>query len=186
MWAPAEQLLIHDIVRCGASSERVRLNATTAVRNTFRASRRGGVCCCWGPPLALVANIRIILSVDLWLLRAPTLDIFFFFPQRGRAEKKPSSGPIALNYFPRSSTIPPHITDVLLAPRHHFSLECIFKRQMPCFALRTLARARRFQVQPPWLMATARDCIWGFLSREKAGSGRKSASAYALRNPMDA
>src|SRR5215510_6639601 len=72
IWAPAEQLLIHDIVGAGDLQSAVRLNATSRQLGLlFGPAVGAGLMLLLGPPLALVANVLIYLPLTLWLLYVP-------------------------------------------------------------------------------------------------------------------
>src|SRR5260370_30512352 len=72
MWAPAEQLLIHDIVGMEHLQSAVRLNATSRQLGILFGPAVGAVLMLLlGPPLALVANVLIYFPLTLWLLRVP-------------------------------------------------------------------------------------------------------------------
>src|SRR5215510_13219506 len=72
IWAPAEQLLIHDIVGPADLPSAVRLNATSRQLGLlFGPTVGAGLMLLLGPPLTLVANIFIYLPLTLWLLRVP-------------------------------------------------------------------------------------------------------------------
>jgi MFS family permease len=72
MWAPAEQLLIHDIVGPGHLRSAVRLNATSRQLGLlFGPAVGAGLMLLVSPPMALVINICIYLPLTIWLLRVP-------------------------------------------------------------------------------------------------------------------
>src|SRR5262247_4304049 len=72
MWAPAEQLLIHDIVGGEHLASAVRLNATSRQLGILFGPAVGAVLMMFlGPPLAPVANVLIYWPLTLWLLRVP-------------------------------------------------------------------------------------------------------------------
>src|SRR5215475_10325275 len=72
VWAPAEQLLIHDIVGAEHLQSAVRLNATSRQLGLlFGPAVGAALMLLLGPPLALVANVFVYLPLTLWLLRVP-------------------------------------------------------------------------------------------------------------------
>src|SRR5438876_6910892 len=72
MWAPAEQLLIHDIVGTEHLQSAVRLNATSRQLGLlFGPAVGAGLMLVLGPPLALVANVLIYIPLTLWLMVVP-------------------------------------------------------------------------------------------------------------------
>src|SRR4030095_13590931 len=69
IWAPAEQLLIHDIVGSDHIQRAVPLNATSRQLGIlFGPAVGAGLMLLLGPPLALVANVCIYLPLTVWLM----------------------------------------------------------------------------------------------------------------------
>ena len=72
MWAPAEQLVIHDIVGAEDIRSAVRLNATSRQLGIlFGPAVGAGLMLLLGPSLALVANMVIYVPLTVWLLIVP-------------------------------------------------------------------------------------------------------------------
>ena len=72
MWAPAEQLLIHDLVGAEDLQSAVRLNATARQLGIlFGPAVGAGLMLLLSPALALVANVVIYLPLTLWLVYVP-------------------------------------------------------------------------------------------------------------------
>src|SRR5215813_1122642 len=72
IWAPAEQLLIHDIVGTEHLQSAVRLNATSRQLGLLFGPAVGAVLMLLlGPPLALIANVFIYVPLTVWLLYVP-------------------------------------------------------------------------------------------------------------------
>src|SRR5256885_14404419 len=72
IWAPAEQLLIHDIVGAEHLQSAVRLNATSRQLGLlFGPAVGAGLMLLLGPPVALIANILIYFPLTIWLLFVP-------------------------------------------------------------------------------------------------------------------
>src|SRR5262252_3236392 len=72
IWAPAEQLLIHDIVGPERLQSAVRLNATSRQLGLlFGPAVGAGLMLLLGPPLALAANVLIYVPLTVWLLYVP-------------------------------------------------------------------------------------------------------------------
>src|SRR3989442_8368221 len=72
IWAPAEQLLIHDIVGAEHLPSAVRLNATSRQLGLlFGPAVGAALMLLLGPALALVANILIYVPLTVWLLYVP-------------------------------------------------------------------------------------------------------------------
>jgi len=72
IWAPAEQLMIHDIVGTEHLQSAVRLNATSRQLGLlFGPAVGAGLMLLLGPPLALIANVLIYVPLTVWLLYLP-------------------------------------------------------------------------------------------------------------------
>src|SRR5438477_2220038 len=72
IWAPAEQLLIHDIVGTEHLQSAVRLNATSRQLGLlFGPAVGAALMLVLGPPLALIANVLIYVPLTVWLLYVP-------------------------------------------------------------------------------------------------------------------
>ncbi len=72
LWAPASQVLIHDIVGREHIVSAVRLNATTRQLGIFLGPAvGGGLMLLLGPAAGLLANVLIYLPLVVWLWKAP-------------------------------------------------------------------------------------------------------------------
>ncbi|MGH7832018.1 MAG: MFS transporter [Candidatus Binatia bacterium] len=72
LWAPAEQLFIHDIVGTEHIQSAVRLNATSRQLGIlFGPAVGAGLMMLFGPSLGLLANVLIYLPLTFWLLYVP-------------------------------------------------------------------------------------------------------------------
>jgi MFS family permease len=72
LWAPASQLLIHDIVGRDRLVSAVRLNATGRQLGVFLGPGVGGaLMLLLGPAAGLIVNVLIYLPLVLWLWRVP-------------------------------------------------------------------------------------------------------------------
>jgi MFS family permease len=72
LWAPAEQLFIHDIVGTEHIQSAVRLNATSRQLGIlFGPAVGAGLMLLFGPSLGLLANVLIYLPLTFWLLCVP-------------------------------------------------------------------------------------------------------------------
>jgi MFS family permease len=72
LWAPAEQLFIHDIVGTEQIQSAVRLNATSRQLGILFGPAVGAGLMIWlGPSVGLLANVLIYLPLTLWLLCVP-------------------------------------------------------------------------------------------------------------------
>jgi MFS family permease len=72
LWAPASQVLIHDIVGREHIVSAVRLNATTRQLGILMGPAvGGGLMLLFGPAAGLLANVLIYLPLTVWLWKAP-------------------------------------------------------------------------------------------------------------------
>jgi len=72
LWAPASQLLIHDIVGRDSLVSAVRLNATGRQFGVFLGPAvGGGLMLALGPAAGLIVNVLIYLPLTWWLWKAP-------------------------------------------------------------------------------------------------------------------
>ena len=84
IWAPAEQVLIHDIVGAEHIQSAVRLNATSRQLGIlFGPAVGAGLMLLLGPSLALVANVVIYFPLTLLVAVCP---LHGTSPERGLAE----------------------------------------------------------------------------------------------------
>ena len=88
LWAPASQMLIHDIVGAAQLQSAVRLNATSRWLGLLMGPALGGaILLALGPALGIIVNALIYLPLVYWLWRAP-------YGPRFRGEKAtPSQAP---------------------------------------------------------------------------------------------
>jgi len=72
LWAPASQVLIHDIVGREHIVSAVRLNATTRQLGIFLGPAvGGGLMLLFGPAVGLLVNVLIYLPLVVWLWKVP-------------------------------------------------------------------------------------------------------------------
>jgi MFS family permease len=166
MWAPAEQLLIHDIVGGEHLQSAVRLNATSRQLGILFGPAIGGVLMMLlGPPLALVANVLIYCPLTLWLLRVP----YTGHLRKGPAPPKKSvRWNDAANIFREAAQYRPIITMVLLGGSASLLVGNSFQTQMPAFASDLGASGADFAYSA-LLMATAAGSVFGGFLLEGKG-----------------
>ena len=174
MWAPAEQLLIHDIVGVEHLQSAVRLNATSRQLGILFGPAVGAVLMLLlGPPLALVANVLIYCPLTLWLLRVP-------YTGHLRKEAVPKRGIAwndAVNIFREAAQYRPILMMVLLGGSASFLVGNAFQTQMPAFATDLGAGTADFAYSA-LLMATAAGSVFGgFLLEGKGWLQAKTHSA---------
>ena len=174
MWAPAEQLLIHDIIGVEHLQSAVRLNATSRQLGILFGPAVGAVLMLLlGPPLALVANVLIYCPLTLWLLRVP-------YTGHLRKEAVPKRGIAwndAVNIFREAAQYRPILMMVLLGGSASFLVGNAFQTQMPAFATDLGAGTADFAYSA-LLMATAAGSVFGgFLLEGKGWLQAKTHSA---------
>src|SRR5262249_11074094 len=166
MWAPAEQLLIHDIVGLEHLQSAVRLNATSRQLGILFGPAVGAVLMLLlGPPLALVANVLIYWPLTLWLLRVPYTG---HLRKEAAAPKRTIIWNDAVNIFREAAQYRPIITMVLLVGSASLLVGNAFQTQMPAFADDLRAGAAAFAYSE-LLMATAAGSVFGGFLLEGKG-----------------
>src|SRR2546422_2831078 len=170
MWAPAEQLLLHDIVGMEHLQSAVRLNATSRQLGILLGPAVGaGLMLLLGPSLALVAHVLIYFPLTLWLL---------YVPYTGHLRKEaPPRRAIgwsdAVNAFREAAQNRPIMTMVLLGGTASLFVGNAFQTQMPGFAYDLGARTADFAYSA-LLMATAAGSVFGgFLLEGKGWLGAR-------------
>jgi len=165
IWAPAEQLLIHDIVGPERLQSAVRLNATSRQLGLlFGPAVGAGLMLLLGPPLALVANVLIYVPLTLWLL---------YVPYTGHLRKEaPAKRAIrwndALQVFREVAHNRPIVTMVLLGGSASLFIGNAFQSLMPAFANDLGVGAADFTYSA-LLMATAAGAVFGGFLLEGKG-----------------
>ena len=174
MWAPAEQLLIHDIVGAEHLASAVRLNATSRQLGILFGPAVGAVLMLLlGPPLALVANVFIYFPLTLWLMRVP----YTGHLRKEAVPKRPIAWNDAANIFREAAQYRPIIMMVLLGGSASFLVGNAFQTQMPAFAYDLGAGTADFAYSA-LLMATAAGSVFGgFLLEGKGWLQAKTQSA---------
>ena len=174
IWAPAEQLLIHDIVGAEHLPSAVRLNATSRqLGMLFGPAVGAALMLALGPPLALVANICIYLPLTLWLL---------YVPYTGQAHKQGVARRAirwndAINVFREVAHNRPIVTMVILGGSASLLIGNAFQSLMPAFAADLGAGSAGFTYSA-LLMATAAGAVFGgFLLEGKGWLRAKPQSA---------
>lgn len=131
MWAPAEQLLIHDIVGAEDLQSAVRLNATARQLGIlFGPAVGAGLMLVLHPPLALVANVAIYFPLTLWLLYIPYTGHLHL----GRAAKRALRWQDIKDTLREAAQNRPIITMVVLGGSASLFVGNVFQTLMPAFA----------------------------------------------------
>jgi MFS family permease len=164
MWAPAEQVLIHDIVGAEHLHSAVRLNATSRQLGIlFGPAVGAALMLLLGPPLALVANVAIYLPLTIWLL---------YVPYTGHLREQPARR--ALSWRDITSTFRevahnrPIITMVILGGSASLFVGNAYQTLMPAFADDLGAGAANFSYSA-LLMASAAGAVFGGFLLEGKG-----------------
>ena len=131
MWAPAEQLLIHDLVGPSDLQSAVRLNATSRQLGIlFGPAVGAGLMLLLGPSLALLANVVIYLPLTFWLLRAP----YTGHLRHGASPRRSFTWSELTNVLREAARIRPIFTMVLLGGSASLLVGNAFQTLMPAFA----------------------------------------------------
>ncbi len=174
IWAPAEQLVIHDIVGIEHIGSAVRLNATSRqLGMLFGPAVGAGLMLLLGPSLALVANVLIYVPLTIWLL---------YVPYTGHLHKTGSAKRVitlkdAFRVFREVAHNRPIVTMVMLGGSASLFVGNSFQSLMPAFATDLGAGAANFAYSA-LLMATAAGAVCGgFLLEGKGWIQAKESSA---------
>jgi len=164
IWAPAEQVLIHDIVGAENLHSAVRLNATSRQLGIlFGPAVGAGLMLVLGPPLALVANVAIYLPLTLWLL---------YVPFTGHLREQPAKRALAwsdiVSTFREVAHNRPIITMVALGGAASLFVGNAYQTLMPAFADDLGAGAAGFSYSV-LLMASAAGAVFGGFLLEGKG-----------------
>src|SRR5437870_128966 len=165
MWAPAEQLLIHDIVGIEHLQSAVRLNATSRQLGIlFGPAVGAGLMLVLGPPLALVANILIYIPLTLWLMVVP----YTGHLREGSSAAKRLAWNDAIDVLRAVAQNRPIITMIILGGSASLLVGNIFQTLMPAFADDLGAGDAGFAYSA-LLMATAAGAVFGGFLLEGKG-----------------
>ena len=133
LWAPAGQLLVHDIVGGQQLQSAIRTMATTRTLGLLLGPAIGGGLMVWlGPTYGIFVNILIYLPVTIWLWKAPYGPAF-------RKEEKPAANKLGgfTDMVATLKTIkdtPVIITMIAIAGVSSFIVGNAYQGQMPGFA----------------------------------------------------
>ncbi|HYR90841.1 MAG TPA: MFS transporter [Terriglobia bacterium] len=164
MWAPAEQLLIHDIVGAEHIQSAVRLNATSRQLGIlFGPAVGAGLMLLLGPPVALLANVLIYVPLTLWLVVVP-----YTGHLREAAAAKRLAWSDAIGVFRAVAHNRPIITMILLGGSASLLVGNIFQTLMPAFASDLGAGQADFAYSA-LLMASAAGAVFGGFLLEGKG-----------------
>src|SRR5262249_12917251 len=165
MWAPAEQLLIHDIVGMEHLQSAVRLNATSRQLGLlFGPAVGAGLMLVLGPSLALVANVLIYLPLTLWLLYVP----YTGHSHKGAVVRRAIRWNDAIQVFREVAHNRPIVTMVVLGGSASLFVGNAFQSLMPAFAMDLGAGAADFAYSA-LLMATAAGAVFARFLLEGKG-----------------
>jgi len=176
LWAPAEQLLIHDIVGSDDLQSAVRLNATSRQLGLlFGPAVGAGLMLLLHPPLALVVNVLIYLPLTIWLL---------YVPYTGHARKEKTTRRAirwneAVHAFREAAHNRAIITMVVLGGSASLFVGNAFQTLMPAFAQDLGAGDAGFRYSA-LLMATAAGAVFGGFLLEGKGWLRARVQSTTL------
>jgi len=165
LWSPAEQLLIHDIVRPEHLQSAVRLNATSRQLGLlFGPAVGAGLMLLLGPALALVANVAIYLPLTIWLTYVP----YTGHLQKGDVPRRAIRWNDAVLVFREVAHNRPIVTMVILGGAASLFVGNAFQSLMPAFA-RDLGSGAADFAYSALLMATAAGAVFGGFLLEGKG-----------------
>jgi MFS family permease len=165
IWAPAEQLLIHDIVGSEHLQSAVRLNATSRQLGLlFGPAVGAGLMLILGPPLALIANVLIYVPLTVWLLYVP----YTGHKHKGTVVRRAIRWNDAIEVFREVRHNRPIITMVLLGGSASLFVGNAFQSLMPAFANDLGAGSADFRYSA-LLMSTAAGAVFGGFLLEGKG-----------------
>ena len=133
LWAPAGQLLVHDIVGGKQLQSAIRTQATTRTLGLLLGPAIGGGLMVWlGPTYGIFVNILIYLPLTIWLWKAPYGPAF-------RKEERPQGNKIGgfadiLATLSAIKGTPVIITMIAIAGVSSFIVGNAYQGQMPAFA----------------------------------------------------
>jgi MFS family permease len=132
LWAPAEQLMIHDIVGAEHLQSAVRLNSTSRQLGILFGPAVGGGLMLWlGPSAGLLINSLIYLPLTIWLMVTP----YTGHSREGAAPTRRAIGwNDAINVIREVAYNRPIITMVVLGGSASLFVGNAFQSQMPEFA----------------------------------------------------
>jgi MFS family permease len=174
IWAPAEQLVIHDIVGMEHIGSAVRLNATSRQLGLlFGPAVGAGLMLLLGPSMALVANVLIYVPLTVWLLYVP----YTGHLHKTGSAKRAITLKDAFRVFREVADNRPIVTMVILGGSASLFVGNSFQSLMPAFAADLGAGAANFAYSA-LLMATAAGAVCGgFLLEGKGWIQAKESSA---------
>ena len=176
IWAPAEQLLIHDIVGAEDLPSAVRLNATSRqLGMLFGPAVGAGLMLVLGPPLALIANICIYVPLTLWLLYVP----YTGHRHKSGIAKRAIRWNDAIKIFREVRHNRSIITMVVLGGSASLFVGNAFQSLMPAFANDLGAGSAGFTYSA-LLMATAAGAVFGGFLLEGKGWLRAKTQSTIL------
>ena len=133
LWAPAGQLLVHDIVGGKQLQSAIRTMATTRTLGLLLGPAIGGGLMVWlGPTYGIFINILIYLPLTLWLWKAPYGPAF-------RKEQKPAATKLSgfADIIATTKAVkdtPVIVTMIAIAGVSSFVVGNAYQGQMPGFA----------------------------------------------------
>lgn len=133
LWAPAGQLLVHDIVGGTQLQSAIRTMATTRTLGLLLGPAVGGGLMIWlGPTYGIFVNVLIYLPLTIWLWKAPYGPAF-------RKEERPQGNKLGgladiLATLAAIKGTPVIVTMIAIAGVSSFVVGNAYQGQMPAFA----------------------------------------------------
>src|SRR6202171_1534455 len=133
IWAPAEQLMLHDLAGRETLPSAVRLNSTGRSTGFLAGPALGSVLLlALGPAAGIFANVLMYLPMTIWLARTP----YTGHVRDGALARRPRVSPLeAVRVLREMAGQPVLITMVILAGLSSFLIGSGIQPQMPEFAI---------------------------------------------------
>src|ERR1700674_4204360 len=133
IWAPAEQLMLHDLAGRETLPSAVRLNSTGRSTGFLAGPALGSVLLlALGPALGIFANILMYLPMTIWLARTP----YTGHVRDGGTDRRPRVSPLeAVRVLREVAGQPVLISMVILGGLSSFLIGSGVQPQMPEFAI---------------------------------------------------
>ena len=180
LWAPAAQLLIHDIVGKDQLHSGVRLMATSRTLGILLGPAIGGGLMLWlGPATAITINAIIYLPLVIWLWKAP------YGPAFRKSKRKPTAKTVGgfseiITTYKSISENKNIISMTLLIGCVSFFVGNAYQAQMPQFTLSLIPRDNGFYYSILLIASGIGAMSAGIILETKNMLAPKSSSVFYL------
>ncbi len=180
LWAPAAQLLIHDIVGKDQLHSGVRLMATSRTLGILLGPAIGGGLMLWlGPATAITVNAIIYLPLVIWLWKAP------YGPAFRKSKRKPTAKTVGgfseiITTYKSISENKNIISMTLLIGCVSFFVGNAYQAQMPQFTLSLIPRDNGFYYSILLIASGIGAMSAGIILETKNMLAPKSSSVFYL------